>query len=158
MEWFTLGIHRLLVADDSSDDATNKHTGAQTRLISQSDVVRYLLEKFPEINSLVSSTVEGEIHIHLFIFFPIRLFCAAAYQESLFLPWMFCCAESGFTDADVPSIGTSRLQPITSSVTALQGFQKLFSDRTSAVPIVDEYVLVCVCSFFVAQFAFSQKN
>jgi len=98
MEWFTLGVHRVLV--QNAQGTTDKPSGS---IVSQSDVVRFLLHHDKDLSADADRTLE----------------------------------EHGLLDADVPSIGPKKLITIDSSKTALEGFQMLFTARTSAVGVVD---------------------
>eukprot|EP00299_Pterocystis_sp_00344_P017318 c8679_g1_i1.p2 GENE.c8679_g1_i1~~c8679_g1_i1.p2 ORF type:complete len:319 (-),score=80.09 c8679_g1_i1:1320-2276(-) len=98
MEWFALGIHRLLVKDEGSSDSEHA-----VRIISQSDMLRYVFEHAEELSTLMSETVE----------------------------------ESHMLDPDAPSIAGAKLPPATLEISAWEGFQKLFNQRTSALPLVD---------------------
>jgi hypothetical protein len=60
MEYFTLGIHRLLVADEGVSANTDNIEPPKANLISQSDIVRYLYERSPEVMLIISATVQGQ--------------------------------------------------------------------------------------------------
>jgi len=100
MEWFSLGIHRILVKDSKATRGT-----PQAFLLSQSDMVRYLAEHLQDSHLVMEHTVE----------------------------------ECGFVNPRAPSIGISMISPIRTDLKAIHAFQKLYSLRTSALPIVDSH-------------------
>eukprot|EP00299_Pterocystis_sp_00344_P018290 c9135_g1_i1.p1 GENE.c9135_g1_i1~~c9135_g1_i1.p1 ORF type:complete len:343 (-),score=82.36 c9135_g1_i1:109-1137(-) len=99
MEWFTMGIHRIMVQDTDSPPGTPNGF-----IVSQSDIVQYLHSHAGMLGAVNNKTLD----------------------------------EHHYLDADTPSIGPGRLNPIAPDVSLEEAAEQLFAFRTSAVPIVEK--------------------
>jgi len=98
MEWFTMGIHRVICEDETAA----KHSPAG-HVVSQSDVVSYINDHLSLLTPIVRKTID----------------------------------EHAFLDKDTPSIGATRQDAVQSTASMAHLLERLYSDRTSAIPVVD---------------------